>query len=152
MDVENDKETLEEQLSKQSEQLKSLQANNEALKNDVSEREQKIKLLESNCEQDQLRSKERSVELSEKDTQIRELQLQLDKMTNCLKDTSENLENAVKKTEREKAEREALQTEIQGASATNISVVSLHQHVDCAAVQYFLDFYKSRQEFEFLPT
>ncbi|XP_045608788.1 CAP-Gly domain-containing linker protein 1 isoform X4 [Procambarus clarkii] len=114
MEMEGDKESLENVLSKQSEQLKVLETNAEALRNDINEREQKIKLLESSKEEDQARSKERSLEITEKDTRIRELQLELDKTSKEVNTASHQLEEMSNKFANEKSEKDSLLKEILG--------------------------------------
>lgn len=122
MELEKEKEELENSSSKHSDELKSMQASTEILRNNISEREQKIKLLEASREQDQDLCVKRSTEISEKDTQIKELQLQMknksDECENCL----EKLKEAVRDIERGKTENEALQKELKGW------YIHLHHH------------------------
>lgn len=120
MDMEREKETVDSVISKQSEELKALTTNNEALKNDNSEWEQKLKLMESSREEDKICFKERSTEIIEKDSRIRELQLELDKKVKELEDASQRVEEVSKNVEKEKNEKQALQNEIQGLDRSSL--------------------------------
>lgn len=120
MELEKEKEELENSMSKQSDELKSMQTSTEILKNNISEREQKIRLLEDSQAQDQELSVKKSTEISQKDTQIQELQQLLknksDECENCI----EKLKEAVKDLERGRTENEALQKELKGLEFTII--------------------------------
>lgn len=114
MELEKEKEELESSTSKQSEEIKAMQTSNEILKNNISEGEQKIKLLEASREQDQDLSAKRSTEITEKDAQIKELQLLLKTKTDECENCMEKLKEAVKDVERGRVENEALQKDLRG--------------------------------------